>query len=593
MSEGDCPASDVLDVSGTYTVAPEYSISVIYQEGNELSFFNSRWGPKKGILSGHTITAKVLLATLKGEFQDGVITWNTGHVATRTGPAPVNPAEETSKDQGWFPGKELKRGLDKLDMAVHQRQTAKKEGQYEKPQNHLVAQLNMVKRKRTLSTRASDEAQAIGRLEVTVIGGHFSIKRPYLILEMDGSEERTPSAMTSNPKWGTGSLARAEYALPVFDPSSDLRLFLCDDGRVDNEVARGRVIIPIKALCKEGLVPQPKPKFQARYRIMPATAQWSTKLEPRYEEAVPHVSGSGMVRPSQDLGFVDLCLHLELSVPGHKCFGLLAAYCQVEPADSWLAVDDEQADGTPAASGEKVKVTPKVFRGNINRLSRCFRTPYLLQSPQVYALLPLHCIVAFCCEVYHLPWAILMVIIANGVLDHKHCEDRTKDLIFWEECVGEDDMPKGLGALKGVVEGLGALQEKLGKVATLLEKNKNLVNYSDGPVTLVALMCLISLAALVSALFYLVSLRWIYFSCGLLMLLPFLQHAAQSGQKLQGEPGSGSRRALLGKQSPGLLFRLFMMITNVLGRVPDSRDVAHWHFCSKQVIDDEGADRLA
>lgn len=45
--------------------------------------------------------------------------------------------------------------------------------------------------------------------------------------------------------------AQAESTLPLYDPSSDLCLFLCDDAGLKNEHAIGRVIVPIRDLCTQ------------------------------------------------------------------------------------------------------------------------------------------------------------------------------------------------------------------------------------------------------------------------------------------------------------------------------------------------------
>jgi len=342
-----------------------------------------------------------------------------------------------------------------------------------------------------------------------------------------------------------------------------------------------------------------------QFRILPATPQGGKKLRTRYEEAVPNVPGSGMVKPKRDLGFIVLELRLELTAPGTRRFGLLAAYAQTAPLDPWPEDDTEGPANSGGSTPEvqtgaqqgnpKPKMVPKTIRGNMNRLKRCFRIPYLLQGPQVFTLPFAWFAVCFYAKLYHLPWVALVLVAASGLLDHLHCGDRTKDMIFWEREVGEDDMPKGFTALKNLGNGLATVQEAAGKVAGFLEKQRNLVNFADASVSLVALLCLACVAGIASALLFLVPLPVIAFVAGTLCLLPFLARAVGWGSDPPLPPEPDRRPVAKSRLRGAVGYKphacWLQMLLNVLGRVPDAKDLAHWHVCQGQVMPD--ADKLS
>merc|ERR1719447_1893298 len=99
----------------------------------------------------------------------------------------------------------------------------------------------------------------------------------------------------------------------------------------------------------------PLPAQQLWFHFLPATKQGSPDLKARYTEAVPHVPGSGMVKPVKDLGCVEMLIELKLTAPGHTRFGLLAAYAftgnQREHNDE--SEDDEDEVGASASNPPK------------------------------------------------------------------------------------------------------------------------------------------------------------------------------------------------------------------------------------------------
>ena len=59
----------------------------------------------------------------------------------------------------------------------------------------------------------------------------------------------------------------------------------------------------------------------------------------RYNEAVAGVPGSGMARPKQELGEIEISLALQLDAPASAMLGLIACYAHTPPAG---AVEEEE-----------------------------------------------------------------------------------------------------------------------------------------------------------------------------------------------------------------------------------------------------------
>merc|ERR1719469_1225922 len=112
-------------------------------------------------------------------------------------------------------------------------------GQYQAPTRPLVVLTNCLKGKRPLARRrdVGNVREPVGAVSITFVRGSFGCSRPYFVLELDGNEQRLDGIKTSIPVWGEGALPDATFTLPVFDPSSDLRIFLFDDAATRNEVA--------------------------------------------------------------------------------------------------------------------------------------------------------------------------------------------------------------------------------------------------------------------------------------------------------------------------------------------------------------------
>ena len=48
-----------------------------------------------------------------------------------------------------------------------------------------------------------------------------------------------------------------------------------------NEDCIGRVVIPLRHMCTDDILPKPRPLFRARYRVTPASKQGSQVLQAR------------------------------------------------------------------------------------------------------------------------------------------------------------------------------------------------------------------------------------------------------------------------------------------------------------------------
>ena len=141
----------------------------------------------------------------------------------------------TGTGGGWYPGKHLQGTLRRIKAREREVVEAVARGdRFQLPRRPLCAIRNMaLKQKRALRAR-TDAAASLGNLFVTILGGQFRTKRPYLIAELDGNEFRTTVGTSDTPSW------EADAAFPVHDPSSDLRLFLFDDEAIHNERPIGR-----------------------------------------------------------------------------------------------------------------------------------------------------------------------------------------------------------------------------------------------------------------------------------------------------------------------------------------------------------------
>ena len=169
------------------------------------------------------------------------------------------------EDDRWYPGKHAKRALVNFKQRRELVEAKKAKGEWQPPTNPLAPFNIMLKEKRPLGVRAagSGAAPALGQLFVSVLGGTFRTKRAYLILELDGNEQRTETATCDAPSWND------DFAFPVHDPSSDLRIFVFDDEKAANERPVGRVIIPLARLCRGLLLRTPSAPRRLLLQVSP------------------------------------------------------------------------------------------------------------------------------------------------------------------------------------------------------------------------------------------------------------------------------------------------------------------------------------
>lgn len=397
------------------------------------------------------------------------------------------------------------------------------------------------------------EGHACGTLLVAIVGASVSASKPYFIVELDGNEECTKSR-TACKSW----LAR--YELPVYDPSSDLCLLLCDASK-KGENAVGRVIVPIRHLCTDGFLPKAKPSQRIKYKIMPIARLCSTDLEVKYKEAIPYAHRSGMATPTHDLGTVEVILKLTF----HNRFGLLGAYAH---SDVKPAIPSK----LETVRIEDVSMTTKSVKAIINcRMKRCCRIPHLLHTPYVYLLPFVWFGICFYAKPFVIPWIFCVLLFFNGWLEN-HAEE-TKDMIFWEHQVG-DSLPGGLDKLKRLNRNLRLLQEKMDLGASILEKQMNLFNFSNPPVSIVAFGFLTILSAFVSLALFLVPLHILVFVTGLLGLVPCAKGSDETSKH------SKTFRVVKTRSLPPP----FQALYNILSQVPDGKDVAHEYFASSQIL---------
>ena len=504
-------------------------------------------------------------------------------------------SQKERDDDRWYPGKHAKRALVNFKQRRELVEAKKAKGEWQPPTNPLAPFNIMLKEKRPLGVRAAGgAAPAVGQLFVSVLGGTFRTKRAYLILELDGNEQRTETATCDAPSWND------DFAFPVHDPSSDLRIFVFDDEKAANERPVGRVIIPLARLCRGLLLRTPSAPRRLLLQVSPVCTQHAKATHARFDEATPRVPGSGMVRPSKELGRLEIVVQLKLDVPGASVLGMLAAYARAPPPGE---IEREASADDAAAGGEAEpapKVQPKVLRLNTYRLRRYFGAPHLLRAPAVFALPLVLAAVCFALPLWTVPWVVVGLAAANGALDHARRAERTAGMVFWEEEVGESDMPTGLKKLKMVAGLLAKLQGGLGKAAAALERNKNTLNFADGSVTAVAFALLSLVAAACSAVLYLVPPQAIVFAVATLALIPSMAKAASGGgggvdaaaaaAAADDDDGPVTPRkaapaapAADAAAKPGLA----QMVKNVLSRAPDSSDLAHRHFCDLMVLSDQ------
>lgn len=473
---------------------------------------------------------------------------------------------------------------------------------YERSGRMMTRLRNRLKQKRTLTCRGvdDDESGRVGRLSVSVLGGSFCTSRPYIIAEVDGNEQRTETAKSHQPRWDGEANPKAEFSFPVFDPSSDLRLFLFDDSRVHNELCVGRVIVPLRNLCTRFVLPMPLPEKRYLFRIMPSAPQHNPAVQERFDEAVPHVPGTGMVKPSEQLGVMEIQLRLTLDAPGSRWFGLLAAYAvpRCAPADDEDSSEGDTDDQKPPSKLPLAETTtvggirqtyPKlksqVLRLLSIRLHRCTGACYILRSPWCLGLLPVNYYVCFVAALHELPWIAFFLILANGILAHHYCAERTEGMIFWEESVGESDMPRGREKLRRVMHKMARVQQAVVVFTTALERAQNLTNFTDPAVSLVAFAVLAVACGALSVMLRAVPVSFLAFLALSTAVGPFEARAfkqffnvaeatdsAAHSPRTEWRHGHPKLEALLGAP------------LNVLARVPDGTDVAHNYFCSTQSL---------
>ena len=536
-------------------------------------------------------------------------------------------SSSASTSDHWYPGKHFQAALQRIEQRKNQIRTARQRGEaIQLPRRPLITLRNIVfKGKRPLRARTGNGIGSLGELSLTVLGGSFRTTRAFVVVELDGNERRTSVATCDTPSWHD-----ADFEFPVFDPSSDVRLLLYSDEAANNNRPIGRCILPLTYLCSQGtMLPRPSAARRLVVRFMPISTQHSDRLLARYSEATPRVPGSGMVRPETEIGSLEIVVLLRLEPPGSGPLGLLAAYAMCSPPGAiedagGEGSDESEAVATGAVSDEPpVAMDPKVLRLSLIRIRRCLGAPYLLEPPWCLALPLVLWAACFRVPLALQPWLVLGLALANGAIDGHRSEWKT-EAIFWEEHVGEGDMPRGpLGKLKLLREMLSRLQRALVTLAELLERRRNLLNWSDPAVTAVAIGVLSVSCAIVSCTIAVVPLNWLFFVAGMSCLLPALSRACArllparahrayanaasthearahetvvdpSQEQDQVPAGtrttSGEQERTMMEQEPsrdgGLT--VLRMLRNVLARVPDSTDLAHRHFCAvEQIIEEE------
>ena len=512
--------------------------------------------------------------------------------ATATATATANPRdmqpERQDQESGpWYPGKHIKKGVKRLKRVAEARRAGKADGTWEKAPPFALR--NRLRSKRELATRRGS-GEPVGQLLVGVLGGSFSTSRPYVIIELDGNEARTSTGMSKAPTWED-----ATFLLPVHDPSADLRIFVFDDASLDNQVCIGRVIVPLASLC-ESVALRPTPRLfapttarTAVFRVTPASAQHGKAILARYNEATPGVPGTGMVRPKQDLGVIELSLELQLDAHLAPQLGLLACYAQAPPPG---ALEEEEGgvlegDEAQAADADTRKLDPKTIKLYVARLKRSLGKPYIMLAPWCWSLPLVWAYVCLASAAWQLPWIVLALLVANGAIDNARRAERTNDLIYWEEEVGPNKMPRGLAKMRLLLSVLGKVQHGLGTAVAALEKRRNLLNWQDGVVTTAAIGILAVVCSLLSLLLFLVPACVVTFAVG---VVPLLANCVASMQRAPAPdaaatappaapPTEAPKRARQGSGAAQLL-------TNVLARTPDGGDIAHLHFCKQQLLEE-------
>ena len=212
----------------------------------------------------------------------------------------MSQKEATPDDGRWYPGKHAKRALVNFKQRRELVEAKKAKGEWQPPTNPLAPFNIMLKEKRPLGVRAAGgAAPAVGQLFVSVLGGTFRTKRAYLILELDGNEQRTETATCDAPSWND------DFAFPVHDPSSDLRIFVFDDEKAANERPVGRVIIPLARLCRGLLLRTPSAPRRLLLQVSPVCTQ--------------HAKATAVTEPSAKLSVFLLRSSAAAAFPSPPC----------------------------------------------------------------------------------------------------------------------------------------------------------------------------------------------------------------------------------------------------------------------------------
>jgi hypothetical protein len=129
----------------------------------------------------------------------------------------ASPTGAPRKGDGWYPGKHIHMAVKRLSERLTEVQAAKSAGHFQMARHPLRAVLNVaLKQKRPLRARA-EGGEAIGMLYVTVLGGKFRTKRAYVLAELDGNEQRSPTALSDEPAWEADMGASASLT-PALNP---------------------------------------------------------------------------------------------------------------------------------------------------------------------------------------------------------------------------------------------------------------------------------------------------------------------------------------------------------------------------------------
>jgi hypothetical protein len=253
------------------------------------------------------------------------------------------------------------------------------------------------------------------------------------------------------------------------------------------------------------------------------------------------------------------------------------------------------------------KLTMELIRERGNRLRRVLRKPAILDldAPWSYLLHLLNFLACFLLPLLFLPQVLLVLLLANGLLEHQRGDDYAH-VVIWNDQI--EKRPAVLKRMASTRQKLEGLQGGLGKVASVVETGRNIHNFKDPRVSKYLFCLLGALSLLVSLVLALIRLDVLIFLVGEAVLFLLVRYsgvkAVQDDEAESHDPNTQAAKVNDGDSAGGIeqeeidyyseavdfaqltwLGKARRAILCLLLRVPTSVDCEHRHIALSQRIE--------